>query len=153
MQKEGDHVRVFSEGGGHATRASSGGIQAKNCGGGVIGGLFCTIDLNKPATFVRQEVWTNGEVVWFDGKKDRTGSLVNLGAKTKPMNGQVFLQYSGLWGSPSSFFGSPTYFPFSGYWGPAFNETGMRDDKFITAWCAGMKNPLPKECFAAATIP
>ena len=54
------------------------------------------------------------------------------------MNGQVFLQYSGIWGSPGFLFES------SGYWGPAFNETGMRGDFFITAWCGGDKNDMVK---------
>ena len=47
------------------------------------------------------------------------------------MNGQVFLQYSGIWGSPGFLFES------SGYWNLAFNETAMHGD-FITAWCAAL---------------
>jgi hypothetical protein len=61
--------------------------------------------------------------------------LVNLGEKTRPMNGQLFLQYSGLWGSPGTFYQS------SGYWGPAFNETAIRQDGFVVAWCRGTRNP------------
>jgi hypothetical protein len=49
------------------------------------------------------------------------------------MNGQVFLQYSSIWGSPGFLFES------SGYWDPAFKETAMQGD-FITACCGGDKN-------------
>jgi hypothetical protein len=149
---EGDHIRIFSEGGGHGTRSEGSGIHAKGCGG-FLGDLLCTIDLNRPQTFVRQETWTNGHVRFFDGRQGQTGRLLNLGEKLKPMNGQVFIQYSGLWGSPSEFPASPSYFSFSGYWGPAFNETGMRADKFITAWCADMANPKQGECFPTDTSP
>jgi len=58
--------------------------------------------------------------------------LVNIGEKTRPLNGQLFLRYSGLWGSPGAFYHS------SGYWGPAFNETDLADDGFVVAWCRGM---------------
>jgi hypothetical protein len=60
--------------------------------------------------------------------------MVNVGEKTRPLNGQLFLQYSGLWGSPGFFYES------SGYWGPAFNETDLADDGFVVAWCRGMLN-------------
>jgi hypothetical protein len=61
------------------------------------------------------------------------------------MNGQAFIQYSGIWGSPGSFFFT------SGYWGPAHNETGMRKDGFITAWCAGIARvDLRRECYPVA---
>jgi hypothetical protein len=59
-------------------------------------------------------------------------TLVNVGEKTRPLNGQLFLRYSGLWGSPGVFYQS------SGYWGPAFNETDLADDGFVVAWCRGM---------------
>lgn len=153
MQKEGEHILVYSEGGGHSSRSRGDRIVARNCGGGLISELNCTVNLNKPETFTRQETWTNGLVIWFDKKKGHTGRLLNVGEKVKPINGQLFLQYSGLWGSPSEAFGLPTYYAFSGYWGPAFNETGIRADKFITAWCDGMKNPLPGECFPTLSVP
>jgi len=71
------------------------------------------------------------------GKPHRSsrGPLVNFGEKTRPLNGQLFLQYSGLWGSPGTFYQS------SGYWGPAFNETAIRQDGFVVAWCRGTRNP------------
>ncbi len=43
------------------------------------------------------------------------------------MHGQLFIRYAGLWGSPGLFYST------SGYWGPAFNETGMRADGFESA--------------------
>jgi hypothetical protein len=137
---EGNHVRIYSEGGGHASRASGSGINAQG-GSGVI-------DPAIPSTCVRQETWTGGQVHWFDGTISATGSLINLGAKTAPMNGQVFIQYSGIWGSPG------TVDFTSGYWGPAFNETGMREDGFITAWGAGMVGDadlIRRECYPTAT--
>lgn len=154
-QKDGDgHPYIFSEGGGHASRSSGNGIEAKGCGG-LFGDLFCFIDLNKQATFVRQETWTNGEVRWFDGRQGHTGPLLNVGEKLTPMNGQVFLQYSGIWGSPSTFPIAPSlkYYAFSGYWGPAFNETDMLPNGFIKAWCDGMKKIPAGECSAADRSP
>jgi hypothetical protein len=64
------------------------------------------------------------------------GKLLNIGEKCTPLNGQWFIRYSGLWGSlskapqilpPSVIALIPQlYFISSGYWNPAFNETGMR---------------------------
>jgi hypothetical protein len=73
--------------------------------------------------------------------------VVNLGEKTRPLNGQVFLRYSGLWGSPGALYQT------SGYWGPAFNETDLREDGFVAAWCRGMLDPERQmggvpECYA-----
>jgi hypothetical protein len=136
---EGSHVRVFSEGGGHATRASGGGIVARGC-------FFapCVIDPANQATFARQETWNGGTVRWPNGLTSGSGGLLDVGDKVHPRNGQVFVQYSGLWGSPGTFFGT------SGYWGPAFNETAMRGN-FITAWCYGIVGDAPGECTPAAT--
>ena len=54
------------------------------------------------------------------------------------MNDQVFIQYSGLWGSPGL-----TYIT-SGYWGPAYNETGMNQKStvhaYVPAWCSTMQD-------------
>lgn len=152
LQWENTHVRIFSEGGGHGSRADPNphldlnqippvqpGIKAKG-GDGIV-------DPNNPVTFIRQETWTDGNVQWFNGATSKSGALVNLGSKIRPMNGQMFIQYSGLWGSPGTF-----YFT-SGYWGPAFNETGMKDDWFITAWGAGMAGEadmLRRECYPTA---
>lgn len=138
---EGNHPRIFSEGGGHASRASGNGIEARGCPGNA----FCSIDPANPRTFVRQETWPGGEVKWFDGKVGKTGALLNLGEKLHPLNNQVFIQYSGIWGSPGTFFGT------SGYWGPAFNETDMGNDGFIKAWCSGITSSTRnRECFPSS---
>jgi hypothetical protein len=148
VEWHGTHPRIYSEGGGHASHPNAGGtgfplpifpIQSRDCSGN-----STILNPDDPCTFVRQETWTDGFVSshWCTyGLLSRCGDIVtpsgrllNLGAKIAPMNGQVFLQYSGIWGSPGFLFES------SGYWGPAFNETGMRGDFFITAWCGGDKN-------------
>jgi hypothetical protein len=140
---EGDHVRVFSEGGGHGTRASSSGIVARGCNDADP----CEVDLHNRATFIRHETWPGGRVSWPQGGTTKAGRLVDVGEKRAPMNGQLFVQYSGLWGSPGGFFWT------SGYWGPAYNETSMRDDGFVTAWCAGMaSDALKRECWAAGRV-
>lgn len=139
LTREGTHPRVFSEAGGHATRASGEEVRARGCAFGDA----CTIDVADARTFVRQETWSGGEVRGADRTASKGGALVNLGAKEHPMNGQLFVRYSGLWGSPGVLYGT------SGYWGPAFNETGMTDDGFVTAWCAGMAGAaLEAECYA-----
>jgi hypothetical protein len=138
---EGSHPRVYSEGGGHATRASGEGIDARGCDDGV----SCVLDPEDPRTFVRQETAPGGEVRWPDGAITPPGRLINLGSKTAPLHGQSFLQYSGLWGSPGDFYST------SGYWGPAYNETGMASSGFVTAWCAGIvTTEESEECYAAA---
>lgn len=149
-------MRVYSEGGGHASRFSPHRISdltlLRECPEWIVGikakGGNGEVDPNIPATCVRQETWTGGQVHWFNGIISDAGPLINLGAKTAPMNGQVFIQYSGIWGSPGTFDFT------SGYWGPAFNETGMREDGFITAWGAGMVGDadlIRRECYPAAT--
>ncbi|MEO6418213.1 MAG: hypothetical protein ABIP39_02325 [Polyangiaceae bacterium] len=138
LGKEDTHPRVFSEGGGHATRDSGEGIEARGCAEDT----RCWIDMENHATFIRQETWPNGRVSWPNGNITRTGTMLNVGEKTNPMNGQSFVQYSGLWGSPGILYGT------SGYWGPAFNETAMGADGFIAAWCAGMRGDIAHECYA-----
>lgn len=138
---EGTHPVVYSEGGGHATRASGEGIVARGC----TDSEPCMVSLDDPSSFVRQETWARGRVRWPDGQVTPGGGLVNMGEKTAPLNGQMFLRYSGLWGSPGMLYMT------SGYWGPAFNETAMRGDGFMTAWCAGMasgKVDVARECWA-----
>jgi hypothetical protein len=137
---EGDHPRVFSEGGGHATRASGDAIGARGCATRDP----CVVALDEPGSFVRQETWRGGRVTWPGGVATPGGRIVNVGEKSAPRSGQLFIDYSGLWGSPGALFGT------SGYWGPAFNETSMGDDGFVTAWCAGMAGALDraKECWA-----
>ena len=86
---------------------------------------------------VRHETW-------------RTGHLVNVGEKRHPRNGQFFIQYSGLWGSPGK------WYPTSGYWGPAYNETGLDTGTgFVAAWCMGMDDSQVedsgiRECYPTA---
>ena len=86
--------------------------------------------------------------------------MKNLGEKTFPMQGMEFLRYSGLWGTrKTGLFG----FYRSGYWGPAYNETSLRKDNFISAWCEGIRDPnrqvvLPggeviRECFPESSVP
>lgn len=136
---EGSHILVFSEGGGHATRSSGEDINAKGGDG--------HINPNIQATFSRQETWTGGKVAWHNGEITDSGQLLNVGSKTNPMNGQAFIKYSGLWGSPGTFFGT------SGYWGPAYNENDMKEDGFITAWGMGMAGTpefIRKECYPLA---
>jgi hypothetical protein len=141
FQFEGTHVRVFSEGGGHATRFSGDEIEARGCRGPG----RCTLDLDNPSSFVRQETWTSGRVT---GQRDgTTGPLVNLGSKETPMNGQAFVRYAGLWGSPGVFYAT------SGFWGPAYNETSLRADGFVSAWCEGMAHPSREECYPRDTVP
>lgn len=137
---EASHVRVFSEVGGHATRLSGESIEANGCDD-----RPCRVDPSDARTFTRQETWRGGAVSFFDGRREQTGALVNMGAKRKPLNGQAFVAYSGLWGSPGYLYST------SGYWGPAYNETAMARDGFVTAWCAGMVGSnLFEECNAAA---
>lgn len=150
VQWEGTHPRVLSEPGGHASRNAPADLRSSK--------------------FTRQETWTGGEVRWWDDRRDAGGGLLNVGEKRRPRNGQRFIQYSGLWGSPHRWFST------SGYWGPAFNETGAlcedgraayrlslgcgaRSDCsriFHTAWCAGMDGgllALDNECYAVRSSP
>lgn len=139
IQWEGTHMRVYSEGGGHASRTDGSGIYANT--------WPWYVDPNLPWTHVRQETWTGGAVTWTDGALTTSGGLLEFGPKIAPKNGQVFVQYSGIWGSPGTF-----YFT-SGYWGPAFNETAMGSDGFVTAWCHGISTDpytMRRECYPAA---
>jgi len=121
MEVESGHVRVWSEPGGHATSAH-----------GSLGGVF------------RHETWSTGQATLPDGSKRKAARLINIGEKTAPRSGQLFVAYSGLWGSPGTLYAT------SGYWGPAFNETKM-DGTFVTAWCGGMTgSQRADECTPAA---
>ncbi len=152
VQWEGDHPKVWSEEGGHASLPDSNGMKSKR--------------------FTRQETWSGGQVIWWDGTPvDASGGLLNVGEKSRPRNGQVFIQYSGLWGSPGRLFIT------SGYWGPAFNETGATCESgeeaykrsagcsvdaarcgriFHKAWCDGMdarRLDINTECYASRSAP
>ncbi|HEU4647631.1 MAG TPA: hypothetical protein VFS33_01130 [Gemmatimonadales bacterium] len=134
VHREGDRLVVASEPGRHSSQAD--------------------LDLDT-ARAVRQETWSGGTVRWPSGRTSSAGALVNLGEKTAPF--EPFLAYSGLWGSPGSCLPGLGCIN-SGYWGPAYNETGMRDDGFITAWCTGMADSMRArngvaECYPAAVSP
>jgi hypothetical protein len=147
VQWEGEHPKVWSEEGGHASLVSPTGMKSKK--------------------FTRQETWSGGQVIWWDGSPvGLSGGLINVGERSRPRNGQVFVQYSGLWGSPGRWFIT------SGYWGPAFNETDSQCEDgakaykraptcspgsarcgriFHKAWCDGMDGrllDLNTECYA-----
>jgi hypothetical protein len=144
MSKQGFHIKVKAELGGHASAP------------------FAGID---ESGYIRQECWSGGTVkgAKFGFVLSKTGGLVNLGQKIAPLNGQLFIQYSGLWGSPSRShlavddpllpgpirelvrkLASALYPLSSGYWGPAFNETEkVTTDDFITAWGHDMLTPEP----------
>jgi len=152
VQWEGDHPKVWSEEGGHTSLPDSKGMRSKR--------------------FTRQETWNGGQVTWWDGTPvGAGGGLLNVGEKSRPRNGQVFVRYSGLWGSPGKLFIT------SGYWGPAFNETGATCESgekafkrsagcsvdaarcgriFHKAWCDGMDErrlDIDKECYAPRSAP
>jgi hypothetical protein len=129
---EDGHPRIKSELGGHSTS---------------------TFLESKETSFIRQESWAGGHVRWPNGSVSAVGPLLNVGKKTAPLNNQVFIQYSGLWGSPSQFPKLPTFYFNSGYWGPAYNETSMGEDGFITAWSTGARFREQGECYPAAVSP
>ena len=152
VQWEGTHPKVWSEEGDHASYPNSRNL--------------------KSSRFIVQETWTSGRVIWCDGlSRGNSGGLVNIGEKTNPRNGQSFVKYSGLWGATKKLFLT------SGYWGPAFNETGAQcadaseaygptlrprakspdcGKIFMKAWCDGMNRQLIDrncECYAARETP
>lgn len=154
VQREGDHVIIYSEPGGHTSRFSCVPTETSF----TIHRIWLN-DLNASANTIRQQTWTGGKVFWpvpdwrghlgdAGDKTTPSGGLVNIGEKMHPLSGQVFVQYSGIWGSLGSMF--------SGYWGPAYNETMMGGDNFITAWGYGMKASksniavLHDECYPAS---
>jgi hypothetical protein len=115
-QHSGNHILIQADKGGHTSL------------------LF--EDTSKEGGFIRHDSWTRGGVRWPSGKTTAGSALLNLGEKLDPMPGMEFLRYSGLWGTreSSGWFSAQR----SGYWGPAFNETGMGPANFITAWCFGI---------------
>lgn len=147
----GTHPLVWSEEGGHSSYDGPARLRSQR--------------------WYRQETWTGGTVTRWDGVRLGTsGGLRNVGEKTHPRNGQVFIQYSGLWGARRRLFMT------SGYWGPAFNETDAscadgsaayrsyirRADNatcapiLLRAWCDGIDGSrldVRAECHAAADVP
>jgi hypothetical protein len=119
---EATHPVMFSERNGHATLAKG------------------------DRDGIRQETWgrdLGATVTWPGRSPVPAGVLLDVGHKTAIANEQWFIQFSGLWGTPSQFPDpdSILYLISSGYWGPAFNETAMGPNGFITAWGAGAQNP------------
>lgn len=128
LKLENNHPIIFSEKGGHTS------IPYLNQDG------------------IKQETWTSGHVYKLNSEISETGSLLNIGEKIHPLNGQVFVQFSGIWGSPGTFYWT------SGYWSPPYNETEInQDNQFIKAWCNDMYNAQNleengmKECYPCGT--
>jgi hypothetical protein len=120
--KSSTHPIMFTEKGGHEA-------HTQDQGGG---------------PYIEHPTWNGSKVKGLDGVDSLTGPLIDLGSKLHPK--AMFLLYSGLWGSLGA---TPIS---SGYWGPVFNETGMRADGFLTAWCNGAADPNAseggkRECF------
>jgi hypothetical protein len=115
--------------------------------------LMSRSNLDKRSSWIEHESWTGGSVRWPGGKASNSGPLVLLGQKTSPAPGMEWLRYSGLWGTRQS--AGLAQFYDSGYWGPAYNETGLRKDGFVSAWCEGIARPLPieKECYSDHLVP
>jgi hypothetical protein len=124
--------------------------------------LMTKSDLSKRSRWIEQKSWAGGSVRWPSGKVSSSGPLVLLGQKASPRPGMEWLRYSGLWGTRED----SGLYPFyrSGYWGPAFNETGLRKDGFVSAWCEGIAPVKPdsasseglvieKECYAVHVAP
>jgi hypothetical protein len=115
-------------------------------------------DLSKRRNFIEHETWSGGAVRWPDGRRSDSGLLMLLGQKTCPEPGMQWLRYSGLWGTREQS-GVLAYYR-SGYWGPAFNETGMHKDGFVSAWCEGIARPaaasgaaaIRRECYPAQIV-
>lgn len=106
---EGTHALVWSEEGGHSSHADE--------------------RHSRSIRWVRQETWAGGAVTRWDGADlGQSGGLRNVGEKSRPRNDQVFIQYSGLWGSTGRLFMT------SGYWGPAFNETDATCEDGVFAY-------------------
>jgi hypothetical protein len=141
VELEGNHLRVYSEPGGHASHAKCNPSEtiAVHVLGATIEHAIWLKDLNDKSNTIRQETWRDGKVFWPSSDwrshpgntPTPSGGLINVGEKLRPLNNQMFILYSGLWGSLGDMF--------SGYWGPAFNETEMAPDGLITAWGYSMK--------------
>ncbi|PKL80364.1 MAG: hypothetical protein CVV27_00535 [Candidatus Melainabacteria bacterium HGW-Melainabacteria-1] len=143
---EGSRPRVFVDPDIHTSRAKPDGISADGCKG--IGGFFsCKLNPEKPETFVRHETWTGGQISWFSGESGTGGGLLNVGERSTPLNGQLFIRYAGLWGSPGRIGAT------SGEWGPAYNGIGMLSNGYLTAWATGMLNPRREEAYPLSVSP
>lgn len=120
--------------------------------------LASRTDIVNRTKFIEHASWTGGWVRWPGGRQTQGGPVLLVGDKIRPRSGMEWVQYSGLWGTRESS-GMLAYYS-SGYWGPAFNETGMRPDGFVSAWCEGIaepktpaeRQPLHQECYPAKSI-
>ena len=129
-----DRPRVYIQPESHTHQLSKDGIKSNGCGG--IGGFFsCGIQLDNPETFMAY---------------DSANQLVQLGERKTPSPEGLFIQYSGLWGTPTG-----GLFKNAGDWGPAYSGVGMLDNGFIAAWADQMIVPLARfeEAFPQAVSP
>ena len=135
--------------------------------GGHTSALASQAEVADLSRFIQHQSWSGGSVRWASKRWTRTearvtpgGALRNLGEKTAPMKGMEFLLYTGLWGLRES--GLFDYYR-SGYWGPALNETSIRRDGFVAAWCEGTAEParevrrdgigVVRECYPSESVP
>lgn len=133
---EGEHPIILCEKGSHTST-----IMTKR-------------DLSRRSYWIEHRSWTGGTVRWPNGSSSEGGPIVMVGQKTSPATGGEWLRYSGLWGTRES--SGPYKYYRSGYWGPAFNETGLRRDGFVAAWCEGIAHAslvVDKECYADHVVP
>lgn len=129
-----DRARVYVNPESHTHQLSKDGIKSNGCGG--IGGFFsCGIRLDNPETFIAY---------------DSASQLVQLGERKTPLPEGLFIQYSGLWGTPTG-----GLFKNAGDWGPAYSGVGMLENGFIAAWADQMIVPLARfeEAFPQAVSP
>jgi hypothetical protein len=129
-----ERPRVYVNPKSHTHQLSKDGIKSNNCGG--IGGFFsCGIRLDNPDTFIAY---------------DSASQLVPLGERKTPSPEGLFIQYSGLWGTPTG-----GLFKNAGDWGPAYSGVGMLDNGFIAAWADQMIVSLARfeEAFPQAVSP
>jgi hypothetical protein len=121
---QGQHPIIWSEEGGHTSDPNQ-------------------LDMIS-SRFIEQQTWSGGTVTLPDGSSaGYSGGLRNVGERSHPLAGQQFIRYSGLWGSPGDWFVT------SGYWGPAFNETGsVCEDGVTPAYKSGVPDcsPVPVGC-------
>ena len=90
-----------------------------------------------PGPFIDHPTWSGATTSFPDGISHTVGPLIDLGTRIRPK--VQFLRYSGLWGALGATSIS------SGYWGPAYNETGIGPDGFLRAWCDGIRDPNMQE--------
>lgn len=129
-----DRPRVYVNPESHRYQLEKDGIKSKGCGG--IGGFFsCGIQLDNPETFLAY---------------DSSAQLVQLGERNTPLPEGLFIQYSGLWGTPTG-----GLFKNAGDWGPAYSGVGMLDNGFLAAWADQMVETLARfeEAFPQAVSP